>query len=233
MNKNEFIETIGELATQVNNSLTKHILPSVCVAQACQETGYGVSETMLKYNAPFGIKATKSWNGAVYTASTKEYYSNIAETELACFRAYGSLREAVEDYYNLLTNSNYYVAAVNENDYIAACNALTAYATDSNYITSLKKIIQDNNLTRFDSGNVTTSNKTEVALAVFRGEYSDGLQRKALLGNRYDEIQTEVNRLYNLTTAVKAGNYGNGETRKNYLGADYSAVQYLINNGLV
>lgn len=232
MYKDEFIETIGELANQINNSLTKHILPSICVAQACLETGYGQSETMMRYNAPFGIKATSSWDGSCYNSTTHEYYDNVKVAEGGCFRAYDSLKSAVADYYNLLTESSYYTGAVNNYDFINAVEHLKAYATDPNYTETLKSIIISNNLTRFDnlgdSGNVT-----EIALAVFRGEYGDGLERKAVLGGKYEKVQNEVNRLYNLVTQTKNGNFGNGQERKSALGADYSAVQYLINNNLI
>lgn len=232
MLKDEFIETIGELANQVNNSLTRHILPSICVAQACLETGYGQSEIMLKYNAPFGIKATTKWGGSCYNATTHEYYNNVKVAEGGCFRAYDSLKSAVADYYNLLTQSTYYTGAVNNYDFVNAVEHLKSYATDPNYTEMLKSIIITNNLTRFDNS-CDSGNITEIALAVFRGEYGDGLERKSVLGSKYDEVQSEVNRLYNLASQTENGNFGDGQERKAALGVDYSAVQYLINNNLI
>jgi len=150
MDKHEFIETMGELAMEVNKTSKKHVLPSICVAQACLESGYGSSDTMMKYNAPFGIKYTPSWKGGKYSSRTGEYFDSSYVQIEAAFRAYDSLKEAVQDYYNLLTHSHYYVNVVNNNDVESAVNGLKAYATDPNYILKVLNVIKINNLQRFD-----------------------------------------------------------------------------------
>lgn len=151
MNKNEFIDTIGRLASTENNKRTIHILPSICIAQACLESAYGQSQIMMKYYAPFGIKATKSWKGAVYSSKTGEYYDNNYTEITAAFRAYHDLAAAVADYYNVITNSGYYTRVLNNNNVESAVNGLKAYATDPNYINKVLSIINTNNLTRYDN----------------------------------------------------------------------------------
>lgn len=150
MNKNEFIDTIGRLAREENSRRTPHVLPSICVAQACLESAYGQSNLMMKYCAPFGIKATKSWKGAVYNSKTGEYYNNYTEIT-AAFRAYPDLAAAVTDYYNVITNSGYYPDVLNNNNVRSAVNGLKSYATDPNYINKVLSIINKNNLTRYDN----------------------------------------------------------------------------------
>lgn len=150
MNKNEFIDTIGRLAREENIRRTLHVLPSICVAQACLESAYGQSKLMMKYYAPFGIKATKNWKGAVYNSKTGEYYNNYTEIT-AAFRAYPDLAAAVADYYNVITNSGYYQGVLNNNNVQSAVNCLKLYATDPNYINKVLSIINKNNLTRYDN----------------------------------------------------------------------------------
>lgn len=148
----EFIETIAPLAQKEFTSRKKKLLPSVCIAQACLETGYGTSSLMTKANAFFGIKAT-NWKGKVYNAKTKECYDgknyvNIDDT----FRAYNNIEESVKDYYDLILNNKRYEKAVNESDYRLCITAIKngGYATSPSYIDSVCKIIESNNLTKYD-----------------------------------------------------------------------------------
>lgn len=61
MNKKEFIENVASLVIAENEYRGNPLFNSVVIAQACLETGFGKSSLMIKANAIFGIKATKSW----------------------------------------------------------------------------------------------------------------------------------------------------------------------------
>ena len=52
----EFIDMISAIAIDVCNSKSRKVLPSVCIAQCCHESGYGTSEKMIKANAILGVK---------------------------------------------------------------------------------------------------------------------------------------------------------------------------------
>ncbi|MBA3903434.1 MAG: flagellar assembly peptidoglycan hydrolase FlgJ, partial [Rhodocyclaceae bacterium] len=62
------------------------------IAQAALETGWGKSELRFTDGKPtynlFGIKAGRSWNGAVAEAATTEYANGAASTTVERFRAY-------------------------------------------------------------------------------------------------------------------------------------------------
>ena len=72
-------------------------------------------------------------------------------------------------------------------------------------------------------------------------EFGNGDARKAALGNRYDEVQAEVNQILSggssagsydvdaLARRVIAGEFGNGDERKRRLGDKYAAVQRRVN----
>lgn len=149
-----FIERLAALAKAERNRREKWVLPSVCIAQAALETGWGTSSLMLKANAYFGIKASKSWTGKVYSSKTKECYDGVNfTTETACFRAYDSVADSVADYFELITGSSRYAAAVNETDAEKAITAIKngGYATDPNYVDSVMNIINLYHLTQYDT----------------------------------------------------------------------------------
>lgn len=132
------------------------VLPSVAMAQAALETGYGTSGLMTKANAYFGIKAGSSWTGKVYSSSTGEVYNGVSVVITATFRAYDTKAESVADYYNLITQSSRYAGGVS-----TAANILTpyttiyniwdgGYATDPDYVSKIMSIINNYNLTTWD-----------------------------------------------------------------------------------
>lgn len=80
----------------------------------------------------------------------------------------------------------------------------------------------------------------ELANKVIRGDYGNGEERKNALGNRYNAVQSIVNKLLTGTNENKPnilemvrktirGDYGNGQARKNALGNYYDEVQKQVN----
>lgn len=67
---NAFIAKLAAIARKEYLTRDKWVLPSVCIAQAALETGWGTSGLMTKANAFFGIKAGNSWKGKVYSSKT-------------------------------------------------------------------------------------------------------------------------------------------------------------------
>lgn len=80
----------------------------------------------------------------------------------------------------------------------------------------------------------------ELARKVINGDYGNGEERKNALGNRYNAVQSIVNKILSGTNENKPnilemvrktirGDYGNGEARKNALGQYYDEVQHQVN----
>lgn len=166
---NNFIQTIGKLAQAETERRDKWILPSVCIAQAAIETGWGTSSLMTKANAFFGIKWTKGCGYNAYSAKTNEVYTGNTCTITAAFRAYDSLAESVKDYYDLLTGVSYYKDMVNNPDYRTAVwgidnngddntrDGIFMYATDPDYQSKIINIIEGYGLTMWDKANGSSS----------------------------------------------------------------------------
>ena len=82
---------------------------------------------------------------------------------------------------------------------------------------------------------------SELAARVIAGDFGNGDARRAALGDRYDEVQAEVNRIllggssggsYDVDAMARrviAGEFGNGDERERRLGDKYSAVQQRVN----
>lgn len=157
----EFITLIAPLAVDICNSKEKKVLPSVCIAQACCESAYGTSPKMIKANAVFGIKVGKSkvhfgtaWKDKAYSTKTKECYDGKTYTTITdMFRAYDSIRDAVEDYYDMFGSCSRYAGCIGVTDYTAAITAIKngGYATSPTYISTITSIIKKYNLTQYDA----------------------------------------------------------------------------------
>ena len=121
------------------------INPSVCIAQACLESGYNLHATTL-----FGIK------GDDIELDTTEYingeYVNVKDS----FAAYPSIAGAVQGYYDLMQWENYADATTPiANSWNEQIEGLTnnigyAYATSPTYKEDISSIIRDYNLIWFD-----------------------------------------------------------------------------------
>lgn len=154
----DFIATLSKYAikeyTRRKSSGQKWTLPSVCIAQAALETGWGTSDMMAKAHAYFGIKAGINWKGKVYSSKTKECYDGSTFTTITdLFRAYDSLEESVEDYYDLITSLGRYAFACNQTDSKTCIQAIWdgGYATDPDYVQQVMAIINQYNLTQYDN----------------------------------------------------------------------------------
>ena len=200
-----FIDLIAPLAVEQAKKHGNKIFASVCIAQAAHETGFGVgSRTMMKYNAPFGIKVGSSayhfgtaWKGASYNSRTTEYYGAGAVKINDNFRAYSSLSDAVEDYFDMLCVASRYKGALNAADYKACIRAIApSYATGETqnhaYSNAIIKIIEGYNLMKYDGGEALP----------FGNPYNltEKVMKKGSRGESVKWLQYRLNDLgYNLT----------------------------------
>lgn len=153
MTKKEFIENVASLVIAENEYRGNPLFSSVVIAMGCLETGYGKSSLMIKANAIFGIKATKSWKGKVYNAKTKECYDGVTYVTINdCFRAYNNFGESISDYFDLICKSTRYRKALVADTPKECIEAIKegGYATDPKYVDSILKIIKSNKLEKYD-----------------------------------------------------------------------------------
>ena len=153
--KMEFIKTISDGA--ISNYNKYGILPSITMAQAILESGWGSSELAVTHNNLFGIKADTRWNGAVATITTSENYN---DSTIANFRKYENINESIEDNGKFLYENSRYAeyGLFNGKDYKAQAQALedAGYSTVKNengepiYADKLIALIEKYNLMQYD-----------------------------------------------------------------------------------
>jgi flagellum-specific peptidoglycan hydrolase FlgJ len=121
---------------------------SITLAQGLLESGAGKSQLTMESNNHFGIKCQKNWTGATV------YYDDDQKHE--CFRKYNAALESYEDHSQFLKNNSRYASLfkLDVTDYKGWAAGLkqAGYATNPNYAPQLIKIIEDYNLSVYDTG---------------------------------------------------------------------------------
>ncbi|WP_054654120.1 glycoside hydrolase family 73 protein [Secundilactobacillus silagei] len=188
---------ISRMSSPVKKVATKYKLyPSVMMAQAALESGWGTSQLSTSANNYFGIKG--AYNGASVTMNTAEYNADgqLYYTD-AAFKKYPSVTASMTDNAELLRNGtawdpNYYSGTWRENapTYTAAADALNGtYATAPNYGASLINLIQTYNFNALDNSSASTkgsSSASAQASASAKVDYYYGADSQtAALGSNY------------------------------------------------
>lgn len=128
------------------------IFPSVCLAQAILETGWGKAR---RGNNLFGIKATgkpnEYWDGSAFVSPTVEYVNGVKIKVNSKFRAYKTLEDSIRDHNRLFYNKRY-ASVLQANTPEAQAKAIKAsgYATDPGYAEKLISLINKYNLKQYD-----------------------------------------------------------------------------------
>ncbi len=184
----EFIKKIAPCAMEAYKGIGK-VLPSVCVGMACVESAYGTAGST-KYNSYLGQKvgtgktATQYWDGKFFTSKTKEEYTIGVHTTITdAFRAYNSMQQCVNNYYELLNTKLYarVLANVGYKEQMAQIKTC-GYMTSSTEVNSVIKIIEKYYLYEYD--------KQAVGLVIHDG--SIGSKEEPVNGNPYNEPTKNV-----------------------------------------
>ena len=170
----ETVAKIGPLFTA--NQKTTGVLACVSMAQFILESSYGSSELARKANNCFGMKTSLSgnswpnsaWDGkSIYTKKTQEQNADGSYTTIAAdFRKYACVEDSIADH------AAYLIGAMNGSkkryEGLAGCTEYEkavqiikngGYATSQDYVQNLCGIIEQWNLTKFNS--TTEDNSTE------------------------------------------------------------------------
>ncbi len=153
MTTTEFIKTYSQPIIDACKGTT--LFPSVKLAQAALETGWGKS-VIGEANNMFGIKGRGAhspyWSGAVVNKSTKEMVNGSYITIVEPFRKYNSLADSIRDHTYFLQQNKRYAPVFAAKTPKAQAEALLAcgYATDAPYAIKLMSIVNQNNLITLD-----------------------------------------------------------------------------------
>ena len=151
-NASQKLAFIHKVWTNIAGLDLQGLYPSVLIAQAALESGWGQSELATKYNNPFGVKKGSSWTGRTVNLPTREVVNGVSQTVRADFRVYPSWMASIADRNKLLLTLKRYANVRSAATPQAQVEALKAagYATGENYVSSLMNTINANGLTRYD-----------------------------------------------------------------------------------
>lgn len=148
LSRDEFIDFVGRIAWKDWNG-RKLVIPSVVIAQAIKESGFGTSELAVNANALFGIKLN-GWTGRSYVKDATEQnpdgsYRTVSDV---LWRAYDSWEQSIIDHNTYISERKIgnqtepnWKNVIGCNDYTLAVqylqNAQFPYATSKSYAGSL------------------------------------------------------------------------------------------------
>ncbi len=148
-----FIEAVAPIAQETFKEYG--VFPSITLAQAILESGWGQSALATEGNNLFGIKADESWTGPVIEMETQEFVNGGYITVIARWRVYDKWEQSVLDHGKFLKeNSRYEQAGVfKAKDYREQAEAIlrAGYATDPNYDNKLCSMIESYELNKYDN----------------------------------------------------------------------------------
>ncbi len=154
-----FINKIANAAVTIANKYG--LYPSVMMAQAILESGWGQSGLSISANNYFGVKG--SYNGQSVNVPTQEWNGYQMVTINDYFKKYPNAEASFEDYAQVFVGSdwarNFYRGVFRKNapTYQDATAWLTGrYATDPSYNVKLNQIIAQYDLSRFDQQTTNT-----------------------------------------------------------------------------
>lgn len=134
----DFVTALTTHAKRVQDKI--NVPFEVVIAQAALETGWG--QKIIKTNSGessnnlFNIKASKNWAGKQTQKETLEFENGAMVKKREPFRVYDSIGQSVNDYLNLLTESERYKGALDKAENVEQfLHGLqgAGYATDPNY----------------------------------------------------------------------------------------------------
>ena len=221
-----FIQEIIPCAQKAYKHLGK-VRPSICIAMACVESGYGTSAVMRSHNAYLGHKvgsgktATTYWGGKFFDAKTSEEYQVGVHTPIkASFRAFDSMEQCVFNFYELL-NTKLYKDVQAGVDYKTQMQQIKqcGYMTSSTEVDSVISIIGKYDLTKYDN---------EVGIETIASKGNEPILKVGSVGEWVETAQKLLNaKGYNLTVD---GAFGI-DTQKAVI--DFQKKNYIIADGVM
>lgn len=210
----DFIERIASLVQKYAPQYGIRVVSTI-VAQAINESGYGTSDLGQRHNY-FGLKCRSNWTGKSYSKETKEeYVPGYVSTIIDKFRVYDSMEDGVKGYFEFLFDpiaGGRYDNLKGITDPIRYAQTIKddGYCTRSNYVQELTKLIDQYDLTRFDT--IGGQNVSGTKLYVIAGH---GAGDPGAGGNGYNEAE-RVRALAKKMKELAPDNVILGDLNRNY-----------------
>lgn len=153
MDKQEFIEKIAEAVKKYAGEFGICVYSPI-IAQACLESAYGTSNKA-KYNNFFGLKYRKNrvscYSGFFYDDGSEQKADGSYVPINTAWYMFSNLELGVKGYFEFLNIDRYKnLKGITEPRKYLETIKEDGYATSLNYVENLMRVIETNNLTKFD-----------------------------------------------------------------------------------
>lgn len=154
MNKEEFIEAIGNIVVRIAPEFNI-LAPSAVIAQACLESAYGTSDKA-KYHNYFGLKYREnrvSCHNGYFTAGSGEQLADGSYVPIETdWYSFSDMENGVRGYFEFTNISRYsnLKGVSDPHEYLELIKH-DGYATSLSYVENVYRTLTTNNLQRFDN----------------------------------------------------------------------------------
>jgi LysM repeat protein len=181
ISRQDYIDLYKDLA--MREMLRSGVPASITLAQGMLESDNGNSRLAVKGNNHFGIKCHNDWKGK------RIYHDDDERNE--CFRKYKSVYDSYLDHSDFLRNKQRYadLFTLEITDYKGWARGLkkAGYATSRKYADLLIRIIEDNELHKYDLIALEDYDPDEDINIAKKG-FTESGKRSVLINNRIDYI---------------------------------------------
>ena len=155
MSKQDFINGIAPYVQKWQKAFGFGVCSAI-IAQACLESAYGTSDKA-RHNNFFGLKYKKdrvTCNNGKFTSTSAEwkdgkYYPIVTE-----WYSFSDMDTGVEGYFQFIQSGRYKVNDITDPEAYLQALKDGGYATSPKYVENNMRVIEENNLRRFDGGTV-------------------------------------------------------------------------------
>lgn len=152
----EFVQNLWPMAEKAASKIGA--APEAIIAQAALETGWGKHILQDKQGSSFNlfnIKADSRWSGDYTSKNVLEYHNGQPIQEQSRFRSYADYQQSFDDYVDFLQSNPRYQNALqqagNPERFVEQLHK-AGYATDPQYASKLKRIMQGETLAQNANG---------------------------------------------------------------------------------
>lgn len=162
MTNQEFIDQIAVYVKKyaAQSGIKVH---SAIIAQAILESGWGKSKLAAVYHNYFGMKCGTKWTGKSVNMNTREEYQPGTLTQISDnFRVFDSMEDGVKGYFEFIQLARYQnlKGITDPKTYLETIKA-DGYATSSTYVQNNMKLVEQYELTKYDSGKEQGDNMSD------------------------------------------------------------------------
>lgn len=176
--KEDYLNKVAEIAVKLY--AYTHILPSVVISQCCLENGFGCGQDAIELTVRNNLVGQKAsllnntwqdytvWDGTSFNKRTPEVYNGVPTTIIDAFRIFPNYATSILDYEMFLThvkiNSTQYkyrdVVGMTDPYEMITIISKRGYATGLTYISSVMRIINEYDLTKYDKQAIAALSNT-------------------------------------------------------------------------